>query len=131
MADTRRGFLKTLGKLGAAVGLTAAVASTVEAKIPTTPKAKMAPNGGGGGGHVSALIEKNRDMGKFEFGFTGFKADPMAAESLQQLQRDMNLVRNQALDNARMTLHSPMVVPQHVYDYITKRRVIDNLDPYN
>ena len=28
MSDTRRGFLKTLGKLGAAVGLTAAVAST-------------------------------------------------------------------------------------------------------
>ncbi len=39
--ETRRGFLKTLGKLTAAVGLTAAAVSTVEAKKGTTPSGEV------------------------------------------------------------------------------------------
>ncbi len=56
--DSRRGFLKTLGKLTAAVGLTAAAASTLEAKTPTTPKAKFASS-------LESTSQKSGDYAKW------------------------------------------------------------------
>ncbi len=120
--DSRRGFLKTLGKLGAAVGLTAAVASTSEAKIPTTPKAKidLASNS-----HTTIRTGQPH----FEFGFSGFRnTDPLA--DMEQLQKDVDLVTNQLLDSTSLRLHPPMAVPQYVYDFINKRHIMENLDPY-
>ncbi len=67
MIDTRRGFLKTLGKLAAAVGLTAAVAS-IPAKAPesTAPKAKDLT-------YKTASISPPE---KWKYGFTRFKRYP-------------------------------------------------------
>ena len=72
---------------------------TFKAKTPTTPKAKNLTIDGSGPYKTSNSHTVPKDA--FEFGFTGFKTDPMAADSLHQLQRDMNLLYNQVLDNVR------------------------------
>jgi len=152
MADTRRGFLKTLGKLGAALGITTAAACSAhhhghhgghhppKAKPRTAPKAKieLKPRSQGASKMVEGQIKfagnvttTNRPKGAFEFGFTGFKTDPMAADKIKQLNDDANLLYNSILDNKSRAINPQMIVPPHVYEYITKRHLMDEMDPYN
>lgn len=148
--ENRRGFLKTLGKLGAALGITTAACSsshhrghhypkhpkhpkhpthpTRKATIGTAPKAKIKTPSHSELKTFGGIVP--RPKGTFEFGFTGFKTDPLAQDKIDQLQRDANLLYNSVIDAKHLGIDPPMVVPPHVYDYITKRHVMDNLDPY-
>ncbi len=129
MEESRRGFLKTLGKLAAAVGITSAAATvsvkgeeipvskelllsqikTLKAPKSTTPKAKE---------HTKETL----------FGFSGFKKyDPAA----QPMMDNLNRTYNQILDNTSMRLNPPMSVPSSVYDMMMKREATFRLDPYN
>jgi len=132
--ESRRGFLKTLGKLTAAVGLTAAVAST---------SAKADTEGTGGG---KPIIEKfnykprlsARDMFRLEVRDTGkVNNDGLAIREttfdkhVEHAKTVMDDLANAWLDNASMALNPPMVIPRHVYGYAMRKKAIRSLDPYN
>jgi hypothetical protein len=131
--EDRRGFLKTLGKLGAALGITAAVATSNPTK-GATPK----PTNAASLEATSTRARKSfpgtlepafkKKVEEFEFGFTGFRS----FEENEQLQKDVDLVYNQIIDNKHMALNPPMMaVPPHVYDFIMKKQAIADLDPFN
>lgn len=131
--EDRRGFLKTLGKLGAALGITAAVATSNPTK-GATPK----PTNAASLEATSTRARKSfpgtlepafkKKVEEFEFGFTGFRS----FEENAQLQKDVDLVYNQIIDNKHMEMMPPMMaVPPHVYDFVMKKQAIADLDPYN
>jgi len=149
MADTRRGFLKTLGKLGAAVGLTAAVA-TVDLKstdavglrsssltqrqkddIATQVQTQVDDIKRNGGtlintktGKKTVYPTKRKDM---MWDVLSTSTDPVA-----DVQKAVNELTAMRLDNAEMMIHPSMVVaPPHIYDYVQRQEAIRDLDPYN
>ena len=137
MEENRRGFLKTLGKLATAVGITTAAATlpvkeevnigygAALAKIDTTPKAKP-----------PTLPDP-----PYEFGFTGFTHHPDDAyvpsfsdlgDPTAEGQRAIDAVHNMRLDNATTQMRPDMMVaPPAMYDWVQRQEAIRSLDPYN
>jgi len=115
--EDRRGFLKTLGKLAAAVGITTAVAT-----VPT--KAKM------GGKPIIEKIEWGKPMHETPVN-RGYAAR-LASNPHTVTQEQMNAFYNQVIDTKHMEMMPPpMVVPQHIYDFMRRKEAIRSLDPYN
>jgi hypothetical protein len=115
MKDTRRGFLKTLGKLGAAVGLTAAVASTPgKAPTSTAPKAKgqiryasnvcvtNRPD-------VSKAVEMTSRHQEWLNRMTVVKALNTVPNTMLE-QKEMNRLANQMMDNINMRIYKSVVL---------------------
>ena len=97
MEESRRGFLKTLGKLATAVGIGFAAAGSMsaKAKIPTTPKAKILTalevtkaTKAKAEKFINDKVAEHLDRSDaFEFGFTGFKnikTTPLSYEALEK-----------------------------------------------
>ena len=150
MSDNRREFLKTLGKLGAALGITAA-ATTLPSKGDPTPAGNLASleatsnptTGTTRNPSFPDVLEKI----DYKFGFTGFK--PRSQGATKMAQDAINSIENLRLDNIKMRMAPPIYVEpdrfisphlQHLNEpsmfaesvRITRQQqLLKELDPYN
>ncbi len=107
--ESRRGFLKTLGKLATAVGITSAAATlTSKAKSPTTPKAKDFT-------YKTASITPFNDI------------DPTGS-----VQKTIDTLENLRLDNITAQIHpSVFYGPSRMVNELRYRSALAKLDPFN
>lgn len=138
--EDRRGFLKTLGKLAAAVGITAAVSATAGDTSGTTPSAKIENRASLENTSTrqirnpihmvsnSHITSRKMDSIEPKFGFTWDSAKTNPAEDIQRMANELTVAR---YDNASMMMNPPIFVPAHVRDFLLRRETIRNLDPYN
>ncbi len=130
LMENRRGFLKTLGKLTAAVGITTAAATVLPAKgigdtSGTAPKDKTPWCKDHGElparkpiTHASNVCITNRKA---------LKGDLGVGKATAEGQRAIDAVENMRLDNARMGIN-----PHHYFfPYDHRERALKELDPYN
>jgi len=135
--ENRRGFLATLGKLAAAVGIMTA-AATVSTKVKP------------GGKPIIEKIEWGKPMHEVKPRTTRYPISPTVKRVLGQskippevdayfdaqrahanpAQEAINNMTNAMLDNARQSLEPQMVVSMKQYEAIMKAQQIQNLDPY-
>jgi len=158
MEEDRRGFLKTLGKLTAAVGITAA-ASTLPAKgkelnhdefmkVMETPGLTREEQQWIKDGkkvmqfqvpkpitHASNVCVTNRrsffdyDLKPTRKAMSGDICD--AVKATAEAQRTIDKIQNMRIDEMRMEMNPHMIVPREAYTYMNHERAMRDLDPYN
>ena len=121
--ENRRGFLKTLGKLTAAVGITAAAATSLPAK----------DKGIGDPGPLASIkvpwSDNHSELPAKQIKYAanicvtnrkGFHGNLGVGKSSEEAQRTIDALHNARIDNIRMS-----------YNYFDHDRALKELDPYN